>query len=174
MTFRGDITAQECGEYFFRYINLTAQDTELLAALSEGKTETVAFFENLPQELWDYRYEPGKWSCKEILLHLIDTERVFAYRALRFARSKDADLPGFDQDEFARFAHADSRDPKTLIQEYASVRNASLSLFGSLDKAALQRVGKASGNPMSARAAGFVLCGHDKHHIAVIKERYLQ
>ena len=173
MTKRSDIQKDECSAYFFRYIEQADEDVDLIDALAKGKEETDSFFRTLSKDQWGYRYAPGKWTPREILLHLMDTERIFAYRSLCFARSKYAVLPGFDQDEFAANVDADSRNTDDLIEEYHAVRGATLALFKSLNKEELKRTGKASGNRMSARAAGFILCGHDRHHIKVIKERYL-
>ena len=108
-----------------------------------------------------------------IVGHVADTERVFAYRALRFARADTTPLPGFDQDGFVAAAGFDRRSLADLAEEFAGVRKATLKLLGSFDEAALDRVGMASGHPMSVRAAAWVIAGHERHHVRVLRERYL-
>lgn len=169
---RSQVTPEECGSYFYTYVELT-EDLELKDALEKGMVETRSFFDRIPKDSWNYRYAEGKWTPLEILLHIIDTERIFAYRALRFARSENSDLPGFDQDEFADNSYASSRTMPDLINEYVAVRMANISLFGSFNDETLRRMGRASNNAMSVRAAGFIICGHENHHIKIIKERYL-
>ena len=135
--------------------------------------ETNNFFETIPDAKLEYRYAEGKWTPKEILLHLIDTERVFAYRALQFARAKDVVIKGFDQDEFAANSNANDRTIKNLLEEYRAVRTATVILFSSFSNNTLLQMGVASDSPLSVRASGFIISGHEKHHIAILNERYL-
>jgi len=167
-----EITPNEYNSYFKRYVDLV-DDIHLDTALSQGMNETLSFFENLPKSSETYRYAEGKWTPKEILMHIIDTERVFAYRALQFARTENANLQGFDQDIFADNAKVNDRELKDLLNEYRSVRGASIALFNSFDDTTLARGGKASGNDLTVRAAGFLICGHERHHINVINEKYI-
>lgn len=162
----------EYGLYYQAYINKVETDN-LNEALRRGKTTTLDFFTNLPEDKWDYRYAPEKWTVKEMLLHIIDAERVFAYRALRIGRSDETPLPGFDENTYAANSRANSRSPKSLLAEYETVREATLSLYQSFDETALKRIGTASNNPASPRAIGFIIAGHEIHHMGVIKERYL-
>lgn len=166
------LSGKEYNTYYNRYVERVTRKP-LLSALAEGMLETYGFFETIPEAKHEYRYEKGKWTPKEILLHLIDTERVFAYRALQFARAKNVEIRGFDQDEFAANSYANSRTMKHLLEEYSAVRTASVVLFTNFSNKTLLQMGVASNAPLSVRAAGYIICGHDKHHIAIINERYL-
>src|SRR5690606_27112498 len=121
----------------------------------------------------DYRYAQDKWTIKEILLHLIDTERVFAYRAMCIARKDLTELPGFDQDAFVVHSHANERSVESLLSEYRNVRMATVSLFDSFDLRGLEQIGVANGSDLSVRAIVFIIIGHENHHLQIIKERYL-
>ncbi|MDX1463392.1 MAG: DinB family protein [Marinirhabdus sp.] len=162
----------EYNTYYKGYIDL-AMGTPLLEGLATGLLDTHTFFEQLPTEKLSFRYKVGKWTPKEILLHLIDTERVFSYRALQFSRARNVVLPGFDQDEFVANSNAITRTMDSLLEEYMAVRTASIVLFNSFNDADLLKMGTASGFPLSVRAAGYILCGHEKHHINIIQQRYL-
>lgn len=167
-----ELSENEFNPYYKRYID-QAVELPLLDGLALGMQETHDFFKAIPTEKWDFRYEEGKWTPKEILLHLIDTERVFAYRALQFARSENVVLKGYDQDEFAMNSNANNRAPESLLEEFITVRAATISQYKSYNQATQQRMGEASDSPLSVRAAGFIICGHERHHIKVLKERYL-
>ncbi|MCH9661570.1 MAG: DinB family protein [Bacteroidetes bacterium] len=159
-------------EYYQRYIVL-ANDKALIPALKSGLETTRAFFKSIPDNKQDYRYEEGKWTPKEVLLHLIDTERVFAYRALQFARATNVVLIGFDQDEFANTARPVTRTIDDLLLEYTAVREASILFAASCSEETMSRKGVASNSPLSVAAALYIICGHEVHHSAIIKERYL-
>ncbi|MEK7726872.1 MAG: DinB family protein [candidate division KSB1 bacterium] len=120
-----------------------------------------------------HRYAAGKWTIKETLVHISDDERIYAYRALRFARNDSTELPGFEQDDFARASNANARDLNDILDELATVRNATISLFNSFDEEALLRKGRADGKIMSVRAAAYHIAGHELHHMNIIKARYL-
>ncbi len=169
---RSDVRQDECGAYFYQYVSLV-NDIELVPALEQGRDETAKFFGAIPEDRHEYSYAPGKWTPKDMLLHIIDTERIFAYRALRFTREQDTDLPGFEQDIFAASGNANSRTMNDLLDEYTAVRNSNIAMFRSFDDAALVRIGKASNTNMSPRAVGFIICGHEIHHMAVLRDRYL-
>jgi hypothetical protein len=166
------ISAKEYNLYYKGYIDL-ALEKPILKGLSEGVMEIHDFFEAIPETKQAYRYAEGKWTPKEILLHLIDTERVFAYRALQFARAKNVEVKGFDQDEFTANSQANKRTMNHLLEEYLAVRAASIVLFSTFSDETLQQMGIASNSPLSVRAAGFIICGHEKHHVKILKERYL-
>lgn len=157
--------------YFDRYINKN-DDVDLMTALRTGLTE----LEHAPIHEWsrigDRVYAPGKWTVKDILQHLIDTERVFAYRALAFSRG-DADQPSYDEDTYARLAEAGRRSLEELQAELIIVRHGSIALFGSLTEAMRDRVGNGFKGPYSVRDIGFILPGHQRWHVDVINERYL-
>lgn len=167
------IPQSEYNSFYKGYIDLSKQG-KVLEGLVEGFHHALTFFQEVPTDFWDYRYAKGKWSPKEILLHLIDTERVFSYRALCIARTDRADLPGFDQDEFVGGSHADSRTPTSLINEFYALRKATVLQFASYSESDLLRVGTVDGNPMSLRAIGAIIHGHCEHHMAVLKERYVK
>ncbi|MEM1002223.1 MAG: DinB family protein [Bacteroidota bacterium] len=127
----------------------------------------------MPWEKQEYKYQQGKWTPKDILLHLTDTERIFAYRALKIVRGEGEDLKSFDQDVFVNYAKANKFDMAALLAQYSDVRQMSISLFKSFDLDQLELKGSVSGNLISARSLGFIILGHEMHHIEVIKERYL-
>ena len=164
--------AHESAAYFKHYISLVEGD-DILAILNKAKTETAAFLRSIPDEKWDQAYAPGKWTLKESWMHLVDSERVFAYRAMRIARNDQTPMPGFDQDIYVPHYNALSRTAESVIQEYEAVRAASISLFEHLDDAAMNHIGTASNNPMSTLAAAFIIAGHEQHHINLINDKYL-
>lgn len=165
-------TDNEFGSNFKHYIE-QVKENNLLLALNEGGKEVLALLESIDESKWDFRYEEGKWSIKELILHLIDTERIMAYRALRVSRNDKTSIPGFDQDTFVEFSNASTRTKTDLITEYKTVRLASTSFFLSMNDEALARLGTAGEQPISARALGFIIAGHEIHHINILKERYL-
>lgn len=158
----------EYAPYYGRYVDLV-EDGPLEAALRAPGLE--ALVRGLDPALGGHRYAPGKWTLSQSVQHVIDTERIFAARALRIARGDRTPLPGFDQDAFAETT-AD-RDLEALADELAAVRASTVLLVTSLDAGALGRVGTASGGPLSARAAGWIIAGHDRHHQRIVRERYL-
>jgi len=166
------ISNTEYNSYYKRYVD-KALEKPLLQGLADGMLKTHDFFESIPKEKHEYRYAEGKWTPKEILLHIIDTERVFTYRALQFARAKNVEIKGFDQDEFAANSYANKRTMQQLLEEYMAVRTATVVLFNTFSENTLQQMGVASTSPLSVRAAGYIISGHEKHHIAIINERYL-
>lgn len=155
------------------YIGLLPDDGRVLDHLANNLKATSEFIFSLAEEKLLYRYAEGKWTIKEILVHLSDDERIYAYRALRFARGDKTDLPGFDQDDYAFHSSANERDIKDILNELATVRQATISLFDAFDSEALLRAGMADGRIMSVRAAAYHIAGHEMRHINVIRERYL-
>jgi uncharacterized damage-inducible protein DinB len=141
--------------------------------MEENLRATREFILSLPEERLAYRYAEGKWTIKEILVHVSDDERIYAYRALRFARGDKTELPGFEQDDYAAHSGANARDIEDILAEFADVRRATVSLFKGLDREALVRVGVADGKVMSVRAAAYHIAGHELRHVNIIKERYL-
>ncbi|MCB0704375.1 MAG: DinB family protein [Saprospiraceae bacterium] len=169
----GRPTASESASFYHAYIaNVPGDDP--IAQLKQASRETVTSFQEIPNPKWDFRYAPGKWTVKELVLHMIDAERIFAYRALRFGRNDMTPLPGFDQDIFVPNSGANTRSPESLIKEYQHVRDTSIQLFKHLPNEAWDRVGIASDNPVSVRAIAFIIAGHELHHLRILKERYLQ
>lgn len=167
-----NLNSEEYNSYYAPYLDLVSNQ-DLVVSLQEGLEETLSFYESIPEDKWMFAYSQGKWTIKEIVQHLLDTERVFAYRALCFSRRDTIKLPGFDQDEYLENSNANLRSKESLFEEYKSVRNASITLFKSFSTEMLLQKGIASNNPLSVRAAGFITVGHEMHHCNVIRERYL-
>jgi len=163
----------EYAPYTIMYIGLLPDDGLILKHLYTNMVGTTKFLRSLPNEKLIYRYAKGKWTIKEILAHLIDDERIYAYRALRFARNDRTELPGFEQDNYALESKANIRTIESLLKEFAAVRRSTIALFDSFDGEVLERSGVASGNVMSVRAAAYHIAGHELRHINIIKERYL-
>ena len=151
------------------YISLVPHG-DVVATLAAQIGETAALVAGAEP---DSRYAPGKWTVAETLGHMTDTERVFAFRALWFARGDTAPLPGFDQDQFVAVRDVSGLDVSTLLDEFRAVRASTLSLLRGLDAAAWDRRGTASGHPMSTRGAAYVIAGHERHHAAILRDRYL-
>lgn len=166
------LPASHYDPYFKQYIDLVEEDT-LNDAFKSGMLNTETFYKSISEDVWSYKYAEEKWTPKEILLHTMDTERIFCYRALYIARSEQAKLNGFDENLFAENSNANSRSVKSLLHEYASVRTATISLFESFSEKILNKTGIANDKPLSVKAAGYIICGHELHHINIIKERYL-
>ncbi|SNY99838.1 DinB family protein [Flagellimonas pacifica] len=167
-----DLSASEYAPFYHNYI-LSVGENDLITELGNGKDEFISFLENISKDKLSYAYAEGKWTLAELILHVIDAERVFQYRALRFGRNDKLALAGFDQDIYVPESNAGSRTKKTIIDEYNTVRESTLSLFRSFNDEALKRVGNASGSDMSTRAMGFIICGHQAHHLKIVRERYL-
>jgi hypothetical protein len=159
--------------YYEYYINLVAE-SDLLKALQLSGIEIIRCYENIPETLSAFRYESGKWSMKELLQHIIDTERIMSYRALCFSRRDETTLPGFDQNSYAQNSGADLRSLELLLKDFSIMRQSTISLFHSFDNAQLLQKGTASGNHVSVRSLGFMIAGHGLHHLDVLKKRYLK
>ncbi len=172
MVLSKELQHTEYNEYYKQYIDQVPEHLSLIEALKTGKEYSSRFFLKLTNDQLLSRYEVNKWTPKEVLLHLIDTERIFSYRALRFLRQDETSLPGFDQDDYVLSSNANTRSITSLVNEYESVRDASIALYDSIN-ADQNFIGRASDSPLSSRAAGFIIAGHERHHIRIIKERYL-
>lgn len=163
----------EYPEYFKNYLDLL-KDVELILALKQSKDSFVEFLSNLNPEQFGFSYAPSKWSIGEVIQHVIDCERVFQYRAFYIARDPGAVLPGFDHNQFAQNAKESLADPKQLIRHYDSVRQSTIQLFEGFTDKELLNLGNVVGQPASVRALGFIILGHQEHHLRIIKERYLK
>ncbi len=159
--------------YAIVYLNQVPDDGDLIGHLENGQKLIYDFYSSQSEEKLMYRYEPGKWTMKDILAHIIDDERVFCYRALRFARNDKTELPGVEQDQDAEYACANDREISDILDEYIKVRASSISLFQSFNEKMVARKGKASGFNVSVSALGYLIAGHELHHVKIIKERYL-
>jgi hypothetical protein len=164
--------SDEYNPYYSKYISLVPDDDlSIDKQLAVQHHETIDILRKAKSKA-DHAYEPGKWTVKEVIGHISDSERVFAYRALRFARGDSTELPGFDQDVFMAGSNFKSRTMDDLLEELWSVRAATLSLAKSLPESVLSKQGKASGSPVTVRALLYIIAGHELHHLGVLKERY--
>jgi hypothetical protein len=159
-------------KHFHTYINKVKED-DLVEALHVQTPLFIEFLEKLPAEKRDYRYAPEKWTIKEMLQHILDAERIFAYRALCIARTDQTSLPSFDENLYADNSKADSRKWNELLEEFKLTRKANLLMFESFDNEQLESTGNVNNNSMYVLAMGYTLVGHVTHHLGVIKERYL-
>ncbi len=158
--------------YFTNYIKLV-NENNVLEALAHQQPVFVEFFDAIPAEKSDYSYAPGKWTLKELLQHMIDTERIFAYRALCVARKETQSLPGFNENEFVLQSHANKRVWTEMLSELKLVRQTTEILFRSFSLEVYGHIGLSSNKPVTVSALGFIIVGHVYHHINIIKERYL-
>ena len=163
---------EETLSYFHRYI-ANVQDGNIVDVLTENQAAIQVFIKNIPTEKADYRYADGKWSVKEVLLHLVDTERVMAYRALRFARNDKTDIPGFDENHYAPNSNADNRTLADIAAEFQAVRNATIAQFQYYTPEIMDRVGTSNNNACSVRGLAYIIAGHELHHRNILEERYL-
>ena len=166
------IDRSEAAEYYFTYINQVPPG-DITDILQRQESETGDLLRGIPEERSLHRYEPGKWTVREVVSHINDTERLFVFRALWFARGFDSPLPSFDQDVAIRTAGADSRALSTHIEEFRAVRAATVAFFRHLPAEAWTRRGTASGNPFTVRALAHITAGHVAHHAKILRERYL-
>jgi uncharacterized damage-inducible protein DinB len=167
-----NISHDEFNPYYLPYIQLAANQ-DIVLGLKKNVISVVDFYQNIPSEKLEHAYAEGKWTPKDILLHIIDTERVFVYRAMRIARQDKTEMVGFEQDDYVDAGKANNRTINSLIEEYKAVRNATIVLFDSFSDEELKSIGKANGSPVSVRAIGYIITGHENHHNNVIRERYL-
>ena len=162
-------------DYAMIYLNLVPDDGLVLHHLEQNFITTWALIRSLPDERLYHRYAPNKWTIKEVLVHIIDDERIFAYRALTFARHETQPLPGFDQDDYARYSGANERLLDSIFAEFQAVRQATLALFDGLPDASLQRMGTGSAESLrwTVAALAYHITGHELHHINLLKKHYL-
>jgi len=165
--------SDEYPAYADMYIKGLPDDGRILEHLKDQIKKTRQFVHDIPAEKWDYIYAPGKWTIKEVLVHIVDDERIYAYRALRFGRGDATPLPGFEQNDYVPYSKANDRTVKSIIKEYESVRKATLTLFRSFSEEDLHRKGTANNNVYSVRGLLYHLAGHELHHLNILKEKYL-
>lgn len=159
-------------EYFHKYMKLVPY-SDLETAFHLHQTDLLSLLEGLDADKWNHRYAAGKWTIKDLVQHVIDTERVFAYRALCIARKEKQSLPGFEEKDYAAAANAHKRDPHDLMEELGLVQKSTAKLFESFDDEQLNQVGIANGKSVSAKALGFIIIGHVIHHKHILQEKYL-
>jgi hypothetical protein len=168
------IEKTEYASFFQPYITaISDNNMGLIENLEYSHKKALELLSSISKEKQIYRYAEDKWTIKEIVQHIIDAERVFNYRALRFARRDNIELPGFDENQFALHSNADQRDYKSLLDEFSALRRTTLYLYDSFSDDALLECGRVNGNTMSVRALGYLTSGHLLHHLNVIKSRYL-
>jgi uncharacterized damage-inducible protein DinB len=161
----------EYAAFYETYVSLIP-GKDILATLEAQRLQMMQLFAGRSERDGNFRYAQGKWTVKEVLGHVIDAERIFTYRALRFARADQKPLQGFEQDDYVRVAGSNERTLGDLTEEFALVRGASVALFGSLREEAWERRGVASNNEVTVRALAYITAGHELHHRRVLEERY--
>jgi hypothetical protein len=164
--------AGEYNPYYSRYIDLVP-DGDVISTLATQNKGTFETLRAISDSESLKRYAPGKWSIREMLGHVNDTERIFAYRALRIARGDQTPLAGFEQDDYIVPGRFDSRSWPSLIDEFSVIRLSNLALFHGFDEEAWRRQGTASDNPVTVRAIAYIIAGHERHHMGVLHEKYL-
>jgi uncharacterized damage-inducible protein DinB len=155
------------------YIDLLPEDGLLLQHLEKNFLSTKSLIYSLPEEKLQFRYAPGKWNIREILVHIVDMERIYAYRALRYARNDKTELPGFDHLHFIFYSGTDRRSLDNIFDEYEAVRRSTIALFNGLEDEALLRKGITNKNEASVRALAYHIAGHELHHVNIIRKYYL-
>ncbi|MEN0005696.1 MAG: DinB family protein [Bacteroidota bacterium] len=168
-----DILFNEHHSYYKRYLDKLSPEQSLIDGFQTGRAEVLQFFSTIPDDKLLYRYAENKWSVKEVLQHMIDTERIFSYRAFRIGRGDVTPLANFDQNIYVLPSGADEKSRADLLEEFDATRQCSIALLKSLTDKNLTNIGISSSHPMSARAAAFTIIGHDIWHMDILKERYL-
>lgn len=168
-----DLKASEYDAYYENYINKVSNEMTLIEGFKQGETQVISFFKSISEDKLEYKYASDKWTIKEVFQHLIDTERIFMYRCFRIARHDKKALMGFDQDDYITPSKANNKSLDDLIEEYQVGRQSFKVLLKNVSDTDLKCLGQASDCPLSARAAAFIILGHEIHHIDVIKARYL-
>ena len=166
-------TTAEYAPYYHKYVELVKSDT-IFPTLFEQLSETIQFFQQIPKDKWLFRYAPGKWSLKESWIHVLDVERVFAYRALRIGRGDQTPIPGFDHNAYVPESQADERTIESIIEEFRAVRQGTVHFFQNLPSDVLTNEGTASEKTVTPRALAYMIMGHLLHHKNLAVERYLK
>jgi len=164
--------ASEHSPYYGRYV-AAVPEGDILAVLRRDRDEWQSLIAELSEAKGNHRYAPGKWSIRQVIGHVSDTERVFSYRAFRIARGDRTPLASFDQDEYVKTAGSEHRTLSSLAAELLAVRESTLALFTSLSDEAWTRSGTPSDNPVSVRALAYITAGHAQHHLKIVREQYL-
>ncbi len=166
------LETNEFNERYVVYLS-TLSNENLVEELEISLHRFIRFVQDIPIDKHDYAYAPSKWTIKDIILHLIDCERILAYRALCIARNDTTNFPSFDEDSYAKEGRGNTKSLMNLLTELSSVRQSTLLLFKSFNEEELLRIGTASNTPISVRALGFIIIGHQNHHQKIFEERYL-
>ncbi len=168
------LQSDEYALFYRPYIDiLLDNDKSIIENLLDSHEKAIQILENLDPEKQLFQYAEGKWTIKELIQHIIDAERVFNYRALRFARNDASELPGFDENQFVSQSNANTRDYKDLLEEFSLLRKSTILMYKNFSTEALLLKGKASGEFFSVRALGYITSGHLLHHLHIINSRYL-
>lgn len=167
------IAEHDFAEYFKNYTNLVIEEN-VFDALKSSYKEVKSLIKSLDEEQANSAYAKNKWTIKELLVHVMDTERIFCERALRFARKDTTELPGFDHDVFVLNSNANQRTLKDILKEYKIIRKSTLALFKNFTPEMLEQGGIANGNKLTVHSIGFIISGHELHHLNVIKAKYLK
>ena len=168
-----DLNPSEYNQFYSTYIDMIPKELELVDGFYLGLKQVTDFFKSISNDKLTYKYAEDKWTIKEIFQHIIDTENIFMYRCLRIARHDQTPLAGFDQNDYILPSLANKKSIELLLEEYQAVRQNFIVLLKSLSETDLKFVGNANGSNLSARAAAFIILGHELWHIKIIKERYL-
>lgn len=166
------LSSHNFAEYFKSYTSLV-DDQPFLDALNEGYKNTKEIVKSLGEEKGNYAYDEDKWTIKELLIHIIDCERIFCDRALRFARKDENDQLGFDHDAYVPNSQANDRTLKSIYKEYKAVRKSTLQLFKNFTEETLNQSGTANNNKLTVLTIGYIIAGHENHHMRILQERYL-
>jgi uncharacterized damage-inducible protein DinB len=167
-------SSNDYSPYYAGYISLIPDNVNILETLQNQKDEFFSLIKSIPGEMADFSYGPNKWTIKEVLGHLIDTERIQAFRVLCISRGEKQNLPGFSQDDYVREGKFDKRDLIELAEEYTKLREVNLLLFKSLDEITLEKRGIANNSEVTVKSLLYIIAGHQLHHLKVLKEKYLQ
>jgi len=159
-------------DFYQRYVDNVDSDN-LTQAFITNCNETLELIRSIPEPRGSHAYAEGKWTIKEVIAHMIDVERVFAYRAMRFSRNDKTELPGFEENDYTPNSNANNRKLYKLAEEFANLRNSTVDLFGSFNAEMIQRSGSANGLEMTVETLGFLIVGHEIHHRNILLERYL-
>jgi hypothetical protein len=165
--------ASEYAPYYDTYVS-KVPDGDVIQLLSTQIDETMALLGDMPEKQAEYRYAPDKWNVKEVIGHMNDTERVFAYRALRFSRNDTTPLPGFEQKPFTEAANFSDRTLADLLDEFRTIRQTTIYLFKGMNENMMTHTGTASQAAISVRALAYLIAGHERHHVGILRARYLQ
>ncbi|MBR9845832.1 MAG: DinB family protein [Algicola sp.] len=169
---KDQLNTNEYHPYYQLYID-KVEVSDLIDGLKQNGKRVMSFLESIPEDIYDFAYAEGKWTLKELIQHIIDTERIFTYRALSIARKEKTPLPGYNENDYALTSDANRRSKQSLLLELKVLRQATVILYESFTEDMLLQMGNASTSNVSVRAIGFILIGHENHHCQIIKERYL-
>lgn len=168
-----NLSESDCPVYYRTYLKGLDQELDLVKLMENQLVNFPKFLNSIPESKWNFSYDSGKWTLMESLVHMLDTERVFQYRALCFSRKDRTALPGFDQDKWVPESKIQFKTPEGIIEEYKSIRLSTIWLFKYLSDDDLMFKGIASGQEITLGALGFIICGHQRHHREVIRSHYL-